>query len=33
VDGRPVELAADLARNVMVKPVEKNGAGGDQTRR
>ncbi len=33
VDGRPVELAADLAKNVMVKPVEKNGAGGDQTRR
>jgi len=33
VDGRPVELAADLAKNVMVKPVEKNGAGGDQPRR
>jgi len=33
VDGRPVELAADLARNVMVKPAEKDGAGGDQPRR
>ncbi len=33
VDGRPVELAADLAKNVMVKPVEKDGAGGDQPRR
>jgi DtxR family Mn-dependent transcriptional regulator len=33
VEGRPVELAADLAKIVMVKPAEKNGAGGDQTRR
>jgi DtxR family Mn-dependent transcriptional regulator len=32
VEGRPVELAADLARNVMVKPVEKDRAGGDQPR-
>jgi len=31
VEGRPVELAADLARNVLVKPVEKNG-GRDQPR-
>jgi len=33
VDGRPVELSAGLARNVMVKAVEKDGAGEDQTRR
>ncbi len=33
VDGRPVELAADLAKNVMVKPVEKDGAEEDQPRR
>lgn len=33
VDGRPVELAADLAKNVMVKPADEDRAGGDQARR